>query len=157
MAARDEASILVIEDDEIKRQSIVKAIEEECPDIAIETAHSVRTAVDLIADSKFALVIADMSLPTFDIEIREPGGTPRPFGGVEVFEYLERMENHVPVLVVTSYPVLTDGKRSLRLQDLEEQLRGDFPNNFTGMIYFDSAYAEWEREFREFLQGLFNR
>jgi len=76
MAARDEASILVIEDDEIKRQSIVKAIEEECPDIAIETAHSVRTAVDLIADSKFALVIADMSLPTFDIEIREPGGTP---------------------------------------------------------------------------------
>jgi|ERR1035437_2725371 DNA-binding NarL/FixJ family response regulator len=152
---RDAINILLIEDDEIKRQSVLTAIARESPTAKIVTAHSVRKAIDTLSSETFDLVVADMSLPTFDIEIRERGGTPRPFGGIEVFEHLERIESPVPVLVVTSYPVLSDGKKSLSVKDLQQQLRRDFPNNFAGIIYFDSAYSDWERDIQRFFSTTF--
>ena len=32
-----------------------------------------------------------------------------------------------------------------------KQLAKDFPNNFAGIIYFDSAYTDWDRDIKEFL------
>lgn len=148
-------SILLIEDDETKMQSVLNAITRECPSAHVMTVRSVRKAIDTLSGTEFDLVVADMSLPTFDIELRERGGTPRPFGGIEVFEHLEKIGSNVPVLVVTSYPVLSDGKRSLTVGDLKQQLINDFSNNFAGIVYFDSAYTDWEREFRRFLTETF--
>jgi CheY-like chemotaxis protein len=147
--------ILLIEDDENKRHNILNALQRECPSATIVTTHSVRRAIDTLAGQPFDLVVADMSLPTFDIELREPGGTPRPFGGIEVFEFLERIDCGVPVLVVTSYPILTDGKRSLSVKDLQQQLHREFPSNFAGIIYFDSALTDWERDMQQFLKQKF--
>lgn len=142
----DRSEVLLIEDDEVKRQNVLNAIVAKHPKANIVVCHSVRRAIDTLASRRFDLVVADMSLPTYDIEIRERGGTPRPFGGIEVFEYLERIGRPTPVLVVTSYPVLSDGKQSLSVNDLDVQLRRNFPINFVGIIYFDSAYANWEYE-----------
>jgi CheY-like chemotaxis protein len=147
-------NLLLIEDDEMKRQMVLAAILKECPSPAVKTVNSVRTAIDTLAAVSFDLVIADMSLPTFDIMIRERGGTPRPFGGMEIFDYLAKMEKIVPVLVVTSYPALTDGRKSLSVRDLEQQLRTDYPVNFAGIVYFDSAYSDWQREMAKLLSEI---
>lgn len=149
--------LLLIEDDEMKRQMVIGTISKEFSDSTVKTVNSVRTAIDTLTRSSFDLVVADMSLPTFDIEIRERGGTPRPFGGIEIFDYLERIERRVPVLVVTSYPALTDGKKSLSVRDLEQQLRMDYPVNFAGIVYFDSAYSDWEREMTKLLSEIFDK
>jgi len=101
------------------------------------------------------MIIADMSLPTYDIEDRERGGTPRPFGGIEVFEYLERYDLAIPVLVVTSYASLTDGKQSVGLKELSTRLNTEFPKCFRGTIYFDSAYSTWEREITASIYKIF--
>jgi CheY-like chemotaxis protein len=142
--------VLLIEDDEVKRQSIQTVLGNS---IAADLVHanSVHSAITAL-EQDFDLVLADMSLPTYDIELRERGGTPRPFGGFEVFEYLERVQSDVPVIVITSYPAISDGKRSMSVSALGEQLERDFPANFRGVVYFDSSYAEWEQQFVELLR-----
>lgn len=146
--------ILLIEDDDGKRQSIDTVLKREVPNATIVSAHSVRSALDQVIAGDFQLILADMSLPTFDILDRKSGGTPRPFGGIEVFEQIERLELLVPILVVTSYPALSDGKQSLRFEDLEVQLKRDFPQLFAGLIYFDFAYSDWDRLLTKHLSQL---
>lgn len=139
-------TVLIIEDSESKLNSIQGVLERELSCVSIRKALSVRSAIDSVLAILPDLIIADMSLPTFDIEARERGGTPRPFGGIEVFETLERNEIVVPVVVVTSYPAITEGDHSIGLTELSKRLKDDFPENFLGTVYFDSAYSNWEQE-----------
>ncbi|MDB5824996.1 MAG: hypothetical protein JWR21_3700 [Herminiimonas sp.] len=147
--------ILLIEDSDGKRQSIQSLVEKEYPSARLIHAHSVRSAIDTISDSPLDLIIADMSLPTYDIEVRERGGTPRPFGGIEIFEHMERLGLEVPILVVTSYPTIIDGNQSVSFASLSKQLKLDFQKSFLGMVYFDSAYTSWERDITSALKQLF--
>ena len=144
-------TVLIIEDSESKLKSIQGVLERELPSVAIRKALSVRSAIDSVLALMPDLIVADMSLPTYDIKARERGGTPRPFGGIEVFETLERHEIVVPVVVVTSYPAITEGTQSLGLTELSKRLEDDFPDCFLGTVYFDSAYSNWEREIVVFL------
>lgn len=144
-------TILLVEDSEAKRNSIQAVIERDFPFVNIKGALSVRSAIDALEAFVPDVIIADMSLPTYDIEARERGGTPRPFGGVEVFETLERYDIVVPVLVVTSYPALIEGNQSIGLTELSRRLQTDFPQWFLGTVYFDPAYSNWEQEISGFL------
>jgi CheY-like chemotaxis protein len=144
--------VLLVEDDEVKRQSILGVLSAKFS-VDVVQANSVSSAISALGQS-FDLILADMSLPTYDIELRERGGTPRPFGGIEVFEHLERIGSRDPVVVVTSYPAISDGKRQLTVSDLSAQLQADFPLNFRGIVYFDSAYAEWEQQFSDLLSDV---
>ena len=144
-------TVLIIEDSESKLNSIQGVLERELPSVCIRKAYSVRSAIDSVQIILPDLIIADMSLPTYDVETREHGGTPRPFGGIEVFETLERNEIVVPVVVVTSYPAITEGNQSVGLTELSKRLEDDFPEYFLGTVYFDSAYSNWEREITVFI------
>ncbi len=150
-------TVLIIEDSESKLNSIQSVLERELPSVIINKSLSVRSAIDSVLSLMPDLIIADMSLPTFDIEARERGGTPRPFGGIEVFETLERNEIIVPVVVVTSYPAITEGKQSLGLTELSKRLEEDFPDCFLGTVYFDSAYSNWECEISAFIHQVLKK
>ncbi|WP_372824133.1 response regulator [Polaromonas sp.] len=149
-------SILVIEDSETKLASVVAALKSMVPNYMVETAKSVRSAVAALENKSFSLIIADMSLPTFDVESRERGGTPRPFGGIEVFDYLMREGLTTPVLVVSSYPALVEGSKSTPLEKLASDLARDYPETYRGYVYFDSAYSNWERQLMTHLERLSN-
>lgn len=139
-------TVLVVEDSDTKLASVVAALKAILPQNPIVTAKSVRSAVAALETKRFWLIVADMSLPTFDVESRERGGTPRPFGGIEVFDYLMRAGLTTPVIVVSSYQALVDGTRSMPLEKLAADLARDYPENYHGYVYFDSAYSNWERE-----------
>lgn len=138
------SKILIIEDDENKLQNIMVLIQSELKSTKISVARSVKSAISKIDEEQFDLIFADMSLPTYEIQPHESGGTPRPFGGVEVFDYLEMSDILVPIIVITSYPKLTDGTKSLNVRDLEKQLLLDYPQNFIGLVYFDTSVTDWE-------------
>jgi CheY-like chemotaxis protein len=146
--------VLVVEDSDAKRDSIGGALTRAFPLAEVRYALSVRSAIDELMQRTPDAIVADMSLPTYDIEDREKGGTPRPFGGIEVFEHLARHEIAVPVLVVTSYEAITDGKQSLGLTELSAKLGAEFPDCFIGTVYFDSTYSTWEKEICDHLQTL---
>lgn len=150
-------SVLIVEDSHSKLSSIQAVVERVVPGIRIRQACSVRSAISELGLMLPDFVIADMSLPTYDIVVKERGGTPRPFGGIEVFEELERIGKIVPILVVTSYPVLTEGNQTMGLHELSSTLKTDFPDYFVGTVYFDSAYSDWERQMEGYLYELLSR
>ncbi|MDP3517756.1 MAG: response regulator [Pseudohongiella sp.] len=143
--------ILIIEDSESKLQSIQRVVERTVPKAKISVAQSVRSAIDAIGTEQPTLIIADMSLPTYDIKARERGGSPRPFGGVDIFDYLDKEDFEIPILVVTSYPVITDGSQTLGLNDLAQKLAEDYPENFIDTVYFDSEFSVWENKIEAIL------
>lgn len=135
--------LLVVEDSDAKLASITAALRA-CLSLQVEAAKSVKSALTLLKSGGYSLIIADMSLPTFDVKNRERGGTARPFGGIEIFDYLQRKQDETPVIVVSSYPALVDGSTSLTLTDLAQRLRASYPKIFAGHVFFDSAYLTWE-------------
>lgn len=145
-------SVLIVEDSEAKLHSIQNVMEKLVPNLNLTTAMSVRSAIDSIQCAEPDMIIADMSLPTYDVEVRERGGTPRPFGGIEVFETLERYSINIPVLVVTSYPVIIDGNQNVGLSELSLRLQEEFPLNFIGTVHFDSSYSYWEEEIESYVR-----
>lgn len=151
----NELQVLIIEDDDNKLENISSLIKDVYPKSTISIAKSVKTSINLLDNQNFDLIFADMSLPTYEIKPHEPGGTPRPFGGVEIFDYLEMKGEIVPIIVVTSYPKLTEGNRSLNYKDLEKQLKLDYPDNFMGLVYFDTSIIDWEKNVREILMKRF--
>lgn len=138
--------VLIVEDSEAKLESIRALLERNITDVVISCAHSVSSGRDILLNHVQDLIIADMSLPTYDIERRERGGTPRTLGGIEIFEHLDRFDLSIPVIVVTAYPSLGDGPNALSLEELRIRLTREFPLNFLGAVYFDSAYSIWESE-----------
>lgn len=148
-------TVLIVEDSDSKRASIQTVLEREIPGVKLRHAVSVKSGIDAVLAETPDMIIADMSLPTFDVHSRERGGSPRPFGGFEVFETLDRYKIVVPVLVVTSYESITDGENSIGLADLSARLSREFPDNFKGTVHFDSIYATWERKLASFLKTTF--
>lgn len=147
-------NIFIVEDSDAKLDSIKGMLASLFLSANFRVAYSVSSAIECLRHELPELIVADMSLPTYDIERRERGGSPRPFGGIEVFEFLDRYDYHIPVIVVTSYPSLGDGESALNLKQLSERLKTDFPSNFVGAVYFDSAYSNWESEFASLVESL---
>ena len=141
-------AILVVEDSEAKLASIISALNDSFAWLPIHVARSVKSAMNALRHSDFTLIVADMSLPTFDVKHRERGGTARPFGGIEVFDYVKRRSKSTPIIVVSSYPAIVDGGTSFTLHALAAKLKSDYPENFAGHVFFDSAYLTWETELK---------
>jgi CheY-like chemotaxis protein len=150
----NENHILIIEDSESKRLSIQEVVFSAFPNHAIRLASSVSSAIDELDRAIPAVIIADMSLPTYDVGSRERGGTPRPLGGLEVFDHLDHLEYEVPVVVVSSYSALGDGPSSIPLTDLAHQLERDYPSLYRGYVFFDSTYTTWAKQLDSLLKSI---
>lgn len=152
----DSQRILIIEDSDAKLASVITALQRGVSDYDIEYAKSVKSALKLLRNFRYSLIVADMSLPTYDVKSRERGGTARPFGGIEIFDFMTMHSIDTPIVVVSSYPALVEGGKSLTLPDLAKQLKSTYPRLFVGCVFFDSAYLTWEVEFQSFVKDALN-
>lgn len=155
MNSEEPDQILIVEDSEAKLSSILAALTTVIPREKIACSRSVKSALKSLKQNEFSMIIADMSLPTYDVKVGERGGTPRPFGGIEIFDHLQRTEKKTPVAVVSSYPAIVEGNTSLTLHALSEKLAKDYPDNFSGYVFFDSTYLTWEVELLEIVGKFF--
>ncbi|GAC1610561.1 MAG: hypothetical protein NVS3B3_19710 [Aquirhabdus sp.] len=152
----EQKRVLIIEDSDAKLASVISALQRTAPDVDVEYAKSVKSALNKLKSTSFSLVIADMSLPTFDVKSRERGGTARPFGGIEIFDFMQMHSINTSIVVVSSYPALVDGSTSLTLPDLAARLKNTYPHLFAGCVFFDSAYLTWEVEFQSLVKDALN-
>lgn len=147
--------LLLVEDDDPKRDRIKKFLLRTMREIEIREARSVRSALRQIREHPPEILILDMSLPTFDISEIESGGRPQGFGGKEILKYLQRYDITCPAIVVTSYEAfLIDAQNYLRLEDMDRDLEDTFPTNYFGLVYYNSLYGDWEEKLTAKLKGL---
>lgn len=141
--------LLIVEDEEPKREAVLAFASTLFAWSGIATARSVRSAISSIRSDPPKLLLLDMSLPTFDIAPGEPGGRPQGEGGVEVLRYLEMSETVLPTIVVTGYDAFKkpDGQR-IGYERLSEELRRDYPGIFRGLVHFDPIQGVWGEQLR---------
>lgn len=140
------ARVLIVEDIETKSLSMTQLVNAVLCPVEVHCAGSVKSAIQLLSEHSFSLILLDMSLPTFDLTKSEGGGTPRPRGGMELFAHLDGVGVEVPVIVVSAYGALEEKGSLVSLEEISTRLRKDYPGLFRGSVLFDSVYTVWADE-----------
>lgn len=147
------AEVLIVEDEAPKLDRLVNFVSTTWPDATIRTARSVRSAISSIQTAVPDLVLLDMSLPTFDIGPKEPGGRPQGFGGIEVLRYFDLFEIAVPTIVVTAYEAFSRETGTLvNHGELNDLLSTEHPGNYRGLVYYNSLFTDWRNNLTALIQ-----
>lgn len=144
--------ILIVDDETGKRQKICEFVRGEIPDCTITEARSFQSAVEMLRDPSFDLVILDMRLTTYDTSAADDGGRPRNFGGEEIMRKMLRRGVNIAVIVLTQYTIFGDQQQFCSFEQLGQRLRENYPN-FYAMIHFSQSTNQWKTELRTVLQG----
>lgn len=148
-------TILLVEDDENKRQQITNAIAQLVSDATVVEARSLTSGRRKLDDATgWDLVILDMSIPAFDITRDESGGRPQALGGRDLLRHMRRRGLTVPVVVITQYDTFGEADQVLTLQELDERLRGQHGSPYRGVIVYNVVSDEWRTQLRALISEL---
>lgn len=147
-------NILLVEDNEHKRDRVLAYLSETLPSATVSEARSYASGCQEIESDKFDLIIMDISLPTYDRAGQEGGGRFRSNGGREIARKIMRRKISTPIVFLTQYEAFSDRGNSLSLIELGELLAQECLENFRGLIYFDSSKSAWKSELDKIIKLL---
>lgn len=146
--------ILLVEDEDPKRIHVCRQIKAAAPDVEIEVARSVNSALDAIEDRVPDLLLLDMSLPTLDVGDGESGGRPQGFGGREILWHMSFAGIICPTVVITGYEALPREGGKVPIAQLATELAEEFPEVFRGILHYNSTFDEWKVELTRLLMEI---
>jgi CheY-like chemotaxis protein len=145
-------TVLVVEDDENKRNQLRQFLRETFPEMGVDLERSLQGGVRRIRRSRPDLVLLDMTLPNYDPGPDEPGGQTHIFGGQEFLRQMDRFEIVLPVIVVTQFETFGKPPNTKLLQDLDRELRAEHATSYRGAVYYHSAIHGWKEELKELMR-----
>lgn len=137
-------NLLFVEDNPHKRARITEFLKTLPFDFNIQEAYSFTSCCQKMETSRFSIILADISLPTYDKQGSESGGRFRPFAGREIGRKLMRKRASEKILFITQYESFSDKGTSYSFDDLAKLLSEDCGDNFLGMIFYDSSRSAWK-------------
>lgn len=147
--------ILFIEDDDDKRENIIKAVRESLPLSVIDVAKSFNSALRKLVGATYDAVLLDMSMPNYDIGIDEPsGGTPESYAGKEILMQMKLRNITSPTIVVTMFESYGEGGDKKSAKELHNDLKTNFTPMYAGMVYYNSAQEGWRGQLIRKLQEI---
>ena len=132
---------LIIDDNALKTEQLATLVKETVPDVQIETRRSYQSGLKYLLSEHADLVLLDMTMPTYDVTVKEKGGRQRAFAGRDILDELKRRSIVVPVVIATQFETFGDDKKSL--SQLCKELENDFPDIYLGTIYYNTKLSEW--------------
>lgn len=146
------AKILVVEDSDHKLRKLRSFLEEETVSEVVE-ARSFGSGLDVAMDDSFDVIILDMTMTSFDKTNTDSGGRLRPFAGKEIVRALVRRRIPFRFVILTQYTRFGE-RNSVSLKDIKSDLTKIAPDNFMGLVYYDSSKTEWKSELKKLLNEL---
>jgi len=147
-------NVIIIEDDENKRYQLKEFVDDLLPKSKVVVNKSLQSGLRNILEEHFDLILLDMTMPTYDIDIEEDGGRTQPLEGRELFFQMERSDIEIPVIVVTQFDRFGTGRDSLTLKELDLKLREEHPINYKGYVYYNTALAGWKRDLKNLIRKI---
>jgi len=144
--------MLLVEDNEYKRERVLNFLDEVFPSTLVSQAHSFSTGCQSVESEAFDLVLMDISLPTYDRAGRESGGRFRSNGGREIARKIVRRGVATSIIFLTQYEAFSDRGSSLTLAELTDVLAQECGKNFGGLIYFDSTKSAWKSNLEKLIR-----
>jgi CheY-like chemotaxis protein len=137
--------ILLVEDEESKRQQVIDVLVQRCGESEITEARSLNSALRLIVAERFELVILDMTMPTFDIAADEEGGRPQAYGGRELLRHMKRRQIETPVIVLTQFDRFGKEPDQRTVEELDQELSREH-KNYRKVIRYNVAFDAWRAD-----------
>ncbi len=137
--------VLIVEDDQNKLKQLVNYIRDNWPNSTVEEKRSYQSGLKELIQTKYDLLILDMTMPTFDISPREKGGRPRAFAGKDILSSMEWKKINVPVIIVTQFESFGEGENTTSLEELRKQLKLAY-KQYMGTVFYSAASDTWKEE-----------
>lgn len=138
--------VYIVEDDEDKAEQITLLLGQHEHQVSIERYRSYQSGLKAVLSIPPALLILDMSLPTFDFNPTVRTGRPRNVGG---YDLLRKMKLHgilAPAVIVTQLESFDDGETTVTLPEIEARCRSECPQHFMGSVFYSPTSDNWRRE-----------
>lgn len=144
--------ILVIEDNQLKRDKICKFLAENF-DVRLFEAGSYNSGLNALLARRYDLLVLDMSMPTFDRTASTSGGRFRVLAGKEIATRLKKQNILVPFVVVTGYSDFSVNAENLGISQIDEILKA-LGTHYKGCVFFDSVESIWKENLFEIVRGI---
>ena len=144
--------ILLVEDFEEKANNIIAFLNQVFPEYDIDRCSSYNTAQEMIFEHSedYKLILLDMSMSTYDLNVDASGGLPEPAAGEYILEGMFLRDITTPVIVITMYNVF--GRRELSAFDTE--LQAKYPQNYKSYVFYSSQRTDWKNELKKQIKDL---
>ena len=145
-------NVLLIEDDKEKAKSVISFLRKEYPNVGLEHKESYNSGLrEIINNSNlYDIILLDMTMSTFDISTEEDGGVPQILAGGQILDAMSLRCIVKPVVVVSMY-VSFGG---VKIDDLDKNLRTDFPEIYKGYVRFAINKNDWQDELRKYISNI---
>jgi len=144
-------TVLVVEDDENKRNQLRQFLRQSFPDMEVDLERSLQGGLRRVRRLRPDLVLLDMTLPNYDPGPDEPGGQTHIFGGQEFLRQMDRFDIVLPVIVVTQFEAFGKPPNTKLLVDLDRELRAEHGASYRGAVYYHSAIHGWKEQLRNLM------
>lgn len=147
--------ILLIEDLPEKAEDIKREIRCKYPDIQIGECTSYHSAIEeiLLHHEDYFLILLDITMSTFDVNIEENGGVPETLAGKKILERMYLRDIPTKVKVVTMFESF-DGKS---INQLDKELRQDNPDSYEGYIFFSFKKSDWKKQLTDCIKTFYDK
>ena len=143
--------ILLIEDDINKMRGVAAEILRLQTNVEIIEAKSYQSGMRNLMSQSFDFVLLDMSLPTFDVTQDESGFQVDPFSGRNILAEMNRKGINIKTVVVTMFETFGEGDDLMTLQELDKDLKKNYPNIYCGSIYYNSSEFNWKESLKNII------
>lgn len=149
--------MLYVEDEQNKARHVIQVLKENIPTINILLKNSYNAALNEIGRENLDLILLDMSLPLYDVsEAREyvEDNDFETFAGIDLLEELVRIDSKKNVIIITAFDVLGEDDNRINLAQLDKKMKKEYPDNYRGIIYYNSSSLEWCHKLIELIRIL---
>jgi len=146
--------ILLVEDDEDKREQIISYIKNNFSTCCLQEVRSYNSALKAIRNDFFDLILLDMTIPTFDITTNEHGGRSQAFGGELILSEMSRKSICSKVIVITQFDLFGEGEEEISLKGLNQRLVNQFKETYLGAIQYSISYNGWQDLLKNKIESL---
>ena len=143
--------VLLIEDDENKRLQLSEFVRDTLPNSDLRVERSLQSGLRSIRKFPPDLILLDMTIPNYDTGPDEPGGQTHIFGGRELLRQMDRFDISIPVIVITQFETFGKPPQTMRLADLDAQLREQHKEVYKGAIYYHAAIHGWKEQLAQLI------
>lgn len=135
--------ILLIEDDANKADQIAAMVAAEVPSAAFTIKRAFQSGLKEAIIERPDLILLDMTMPSYEVGPREPGGRERRYAGREILRQLDRRSIDIPVIIITQYEQFEENGETITLEELTTELQRDYRHNFIAAVFYQAANTEW--------------
>lgn len=138
--------VLIVEDDENKKDRILRFYEKKFSDDCVFWASALVPGLRMAKEVDPDFIILDMTLPNYEASDKAVFNPMRAFGGREFLRQAVRLKLKSKIVVVTQFETFGAAPNIVDLSSLDAELRREFSGRYLGAIYYHASMSVWESE-----------